>query len=114
MGRSPPLPHHPQCRRQRGTAGAQYARSSGLINTKKDDAAFTLLDGTLPFRGASAGNLLRFPEGFDRCRTVPLIVNYRSHPDVVGFYDGWMSTAADWSGPEGGAAVPVRQHGNAS
>ena len=28
-------------------------------------------------------------------------MNYRSHPDVVGFYDGWMSTAADWSGPEG-------------
>ena len=45
MGRSPPLPHHPQCRRQRGTAGAQYAGSSGLINIKKDDALVHLLTG---------------------------------------------------------------------
>ena len=56
------------------------------------------------FRGASAGNLLRFPQGFDRCHTVALTVNYRSHPDVVGFYDEWMASAADWSGPEGGPA----------
>ena len=31
---SPPLPHHPQRRRQRGTAGAQYAGRSGLIASK--------------------------------------------------------------------------------
>ena len=29
VGRSPPLPHHPQRRRQRGTADAQYAGRSG-------------------------------------------------------------------------------------
>ena len=45
MGRSPPLPHHPQRRRQRGTAGAQYAGSSGLININKDDALLHLLTG---------------------------------------------------------------------
>ena len=45
MGRSPPLPHHPQCRRQRGTAGAQYAGSSGLINIKRDDALLHYLTG---------------------------------------------------------------------
>ena len=56
------------------------------------------------FRGASAGNLLRFPESFDRCHTVALTVNYRSHSGVVGFYDGWMGSAADWSGSEGGPA----------
>ena len=45
MGRSPPLPHHPQRRRQRGTAGAQYAGRSGLINIKRDDALLHLLTG---------------------------------------------------------------------
>ena len=39
------LPHHPQCRRQRGTAGAQYAGSSGLINIKRDDALLHYLTG---------------------------------------------------------------------
>ncbi len=45
MGRSPPLPHHPQRRRQRGTAGAQYAGRSGLINIKRDDALLHLSTG---------------------------------------------------------------------
>ena len=45
MGRSPPLPHHPQRRRQRGTADAQYAGRSGLINIKRDDALLHLLTG---------------------------------------------------------------------
>ena len=43
-----PLPHHPQCRRQRGTAGAQYAGSSGLINIKRDDALLHYLTGHYP------------------------------------------------------------------
>ncbi len=45
MGRSPPLPHHPQRRRQRGTAEAQYAGRSGLINIKRDDALLHYLTG---------------------------------------------------------------------
>ncbi len=45
MGRSPPLPHHPQRRRQRGTADAQYAGRSGLINIKRDDALLHYLTG---------------------------------------------------------------------
>ena len=45
MGRSPPLPHHPQRRRQRGTADAQYAGRSGLINIKRDDALLHHLTG---------------------------------------------------------------------
>ena len=45
MGRSPPLPHHPQRRRQRGTADAQHAGRSGLINIKRDDALLHLLTG---------------------------------------------------------------------
>ena len=48
MGRSPPLPHHPQRRRQRGTADAQYAGRSGMINIKRDDALLHLLTGHYP------------------------------------------------------------------
>ena len=44
-GPNPPLPHHPQRRRQRGTAGAQYAGRSGLINIKRDDALLHYLTG---------------------------------------------------------------------
>ena len=50
MGRSPPLPHHPQRRRQRGTADAQYAGRSGLINIKRDDALLHYLTGHYQFR----------------------------------------------------------------
>ena len=52
------------------------------------------------FRGASVRNLLEFPDYFPDCRTVELDVNHRSHPDILGFYDRWMSTAADWSNPD--------------
>ena len=52
------------------------------------------------FRGASVGNLLEFPGRFDKCHTVALSVNYRSHPSIVDFYTGWMATAADWSNPD--------------
>ena len=47
--------HHPKRRRQRGTAGAQYAGISGLINTKGDDALLHYLTGHYrPTSGASA------------------------------------------------------------
>ena len=50
------LPHHPQRPRQRGTAGAQYAGSSGLINTNKDDALLHYLYvAVAPWIGQSAG-----------------------------------------------------------
>ncbi len=59
------------------------------------------------FRGASAGNLMQFPAHFDqghdrRCHTVALTVNYRSRAAIVGFYGGWIATAADWRNPDGG------------
>ena len=54
------------------------------------------------FRGASVQNLLEFADHFSHCRTVALNVNYRSHPDIVDFYDRWMATAADWSNPDAG------------
>ena len=52
------------------------------------------------FRGASARNLVEFPDHFASCHTVALSVNYRSHPDIVDFNTRWMATAADWSNPD--------------
>ena len=60
MGRSPPLPHHPQRRRQRGTAGAQYAGSSGLINIKRDDALLHYLTGHYPILTVDSGLVIPF------------------------------------------------------
>ena len=54
------------------------------------------------FRGASVRNLLEFPDRFASCHTVELNVNYRSHTDIVDFYDRWMAGAADWSNPDPG------------
>ncbi len=53
-GPSPPLPHHPQRRRQRGTAEAQYSGRSGLINIKRDDALLHYLTGHYQFRNDAA------------------------------------------------------------
>ena len=52
------------------------------------------------FRGASARNLIEFPDHFASCHTVELSVNYRSHPAIVDFNTRWMATAADWSNPD--------------
>ena len=51
------------------------------------------------FRGATVGNILGFDRRFHDCRVVELTVNYRSHPDIVRAYDGWMGSA-DWSNPD--------------
>ena len=51
------------------------------------------------FRGAVVRNILGFGERFHDCRVVELTVNYRSHPDIVRAYDGWMGSA-DWSNPD--------------
>ncbi|MGR5279519.1 ATP-dependent helicase [Vibrio rotiferianus] len=44
------------------------------------------------FRGASVRNILEFPTKFSpgECEQVKLSINYRSHPDIVGFYDTYM------------------------
>lgn len=44
------------------------------------------------FRGASVRNILEFPAQFasGECEQVKLSTNYRSHPDIVGFYDTYM------------------------
>ena len=58
------------------------------------------------FRGASVRNILEFAGRFPHCRIIDLTVNHRSHPAIVGFYDGWMRSAADWTSQDG--AVPYR------
>lgn len=50
------------------------------------------------FRGASIRNILqfkdRFPDG--ACKQINLTVNYRSHPDIINFYNDWMGKQ-DWT-----------------
>jgi DNA helicase-2/ATP-dependent DNA helicase PcrA len=53
--------------------------------------------GLYRFRGASIRNILEFPSNFPkgRCRQVSLTTNYRSHPNIIDFYNDWMSQL-DW------------------
>jgi len=48
--------------------------------------------GLYRFRGATIRNILQFPSMFEdrECRQVTLTVNYRSHPDIIRFYNSWM------------------------
>lgn len=45
------------------------------------------------FRGATVRNILEFPDQFekDKCSLVTLDTNYRSHPDIVRFYNRWIA-----------------------
>ncbi len=45
------------------------------------------------FRGATIRNILQFPENFESgsCKQVSLTTNYRSHPDIIHFYNKWMN-----------------------
>ena len=49
------------------------------------------------FRGASVRNILQFATNFSDgfCKTVVLDTNFRSHSDIVGFYNRWMD-GCDW------------------
>lgn len=50
--------------------------------------------GLYRFRGASIRNILTFSEQFDggQCQQVRLTTNYRSHPDIIHFYNRWMDS----------------------
>lgn len=62
--------------------------------------------GLYRFRGATIRNILEFPDKFPRgnCKVVSLINNYRSHHDIVKFYNSWMQNTEgskfkfDWNG----------------
>lgn len=49
------------------------------------------------FRGATIKNILNFKNKFlpGICREVKLIVNYRSAPEIVDFYNHWMTDCAN-------------------
>lgn len=62
------------------------------------------------FRGATVENILRFQENFKNgeCIKIELTKNYRSHPDIIDFYNKWMSNTysdkketGDWNGDNG-------------
>ena len=51
--------------------------------------------GLYRFRGATIRNILEFPENFPEgaCQRVKLTTNYRSHPDIIEFYNEWMDAS---------------------
>ncbi len=53
--------------------------------------------GLYRFRGATIRNILEFAENFPdgKCHTIYLQTNYRSHPQIIDFYNRWMQTQ-DW------------------
>ena len=62
------------------------------------------------FRGATVENILRFQEKFRQgeCLRIELTENYRSHPDIIDFYNKWMSLPYEgknesgiWTGDNG-------------
>ena len=54
--------------------------------------------GLYRFRGATIRNILEFPQNFPEglCQQVRLTTNYRSHPDIIDFYNQWMDSF-DWT-----------------
>lgn len=48
--------------------------------------------GLYRFRGATIRNILEFEKNFAKgeCKTYFLETNYRSHPDIIAFYNKWM------------------------
>ena len=48
--------------------------------------------GLYRFRGATIRNILQFKNNFtgEQCQQVRLTTNYRSHPDIIDFYNRWM------------------------
>lgn len=48
--------------------------------------------GLYRFRGATIRNILQFKDKFaaGECQQVQLTTNYRSHPDIIDFYNRWM------------------------
>ena len=48
------------------------------------------------FRGATIRNILQFADNFEegKCKQIRLVTNYRSHPDIIHFYNNWMNDHA--------------------
>ena len=50
--------------------------------------------GLYRFRGATIRNILQFPDKFPSgaCARAELTTNFRSHPDIINFYNRWITT----------------------
>lgn len=48
------------------------------------------------FRGATIKNILQFQDKFDnrKCKVIKLTTNYRSAPEIIDFYNKWMTNYA--------------------
>lgn len=46
--------------------------------------------GLYRFRGATIRNILQFREKYPGCEQVELTTNYRSHPEIIRFYNQWI------------------------
>lgn len=68
------------------------ARNNNICVVGDDD------QGLYRFRGATIRNILEFPLNFKEgsCKQISLTTNYRSHPDIINFYNQWMDQQ-DWS-----------------
>ena len=71
------------------------AKSNNLCVVGDDD------QGLYRFRGATIRNILEFEKNYSEgeCKRFFLRTNYRSHPDIIRFYNEWMS---DWDWEEDG------------
>ena len=54
--------------------------------------------GLYRFRGATIRNILEFEQNFNQneCKSFYLQTNYRSHPEIINFYNAWMSSQ-EWT-----------------
>ena len=72
-----------------------------LLNSKNNICVVGDDDqGLYRFRGATIKNIFEFPNKFRniKCRQVKLETNYRSHPEIIDYYNQWMMSH-DWSSP---------------
>ena len=71
-----------------------------LLNPKSKNICVVGDDdqGLYRFRGASIRNILEFANNFDegQCKRITLSTNFRSHPEIVNFYNKWMDQL-DWA-----------------
>jgi DNA helicase-2/ATP-dependent DNA helicase PcrA len=66
-----------------------------LINEENENICVVGDDdqGLYRFRGATIRNILEFPNNFknNECTQINLDINYRSHPNIINFYNDWMN-----------------------
>ncbi len=72
-----------------------------LLLTSKNNNLCVVGDddqGLYRFRGATIRNILEFADNYPagQCHKIYLETNYRSHPQIIDFYNKWM-TGQDWN-----------------